>query len=308
MVHKIAITISFAALFIVGSLFYFLYNISGSPATAVAEAGMADNIFGYAWSSNIGWISFNDANIGSGGGFYGVNADASGNLSGYAWSSNIGWISFNHSAGCPGAAGNPVCQPKIDPASREISGFARACAGTVPGDCGGASRSDGWDGWISLRGASPNYGITTSTALPFYWSGWAWGSEVVGWISFSGTLPDGSIYGVCGPAVGSCAGPGLPPFTVAANASPNPAEVEKPVTWSALISGGTPPYSYDWSGTDGLSGVGASIQKIYKTVGLKTGTVTVADSSVPKKIMSASFDLTVVPKKKIGGIKEIQPE
>src|SRR3989338_509710 len=58
------------------------------------EAGSNDNVFGWAWSENIGWISFNNT---SGGGAvdYGVNVDTTtGIFSGYAWSENIGWISF----------------------------------------------------------------------------------------------------------------------------------------------------------------------------------------------------------------------
>ncbi len=306
MVHKIAITVALTSLFVVGAIFTFIYDYSP------AKASITDNIFGWAWSSNIGWISFNDANSGSGGGVYGVRADGIGNLSGFAWSPNIGWISFNAPdvAGCPGTAGNPGCSPKLNLSTHEISGFARACAGTVSADCGGASRSDGWDGWISLRGTSPAYGVTTTASSPYYWNGWAWGGEVVGWISFSGITSGGSGmgYGVFGPSSGGSGPLGPSPFVIASNGSPNPSEVGKPVTWSALVSGGNPPYSYSWGGTDGLSGGSLSIQKIYLTVGVKTGTVTVTDSSVPARTASASFDVSIIPKKKIGGIIEIQPE
>lgn len=53
--------------------------------------------------SGTGWISMNDTNPGSGGGTYGVNIPDSGDISGYAWSENLGWISFNGAdlAGCP---------------------------------------------------------------------------------------------------------------------------------------------------------------------------------------------------------------
>ena len=68
---------------------------------------------GWAWSSNIRWISFNSSNCdtdndgqsnggsgcpvaGTGMSAYSVKIDsANGNFSGYAWSSRIGWIRFN---------------------------------------------------------------------------------------------------------------------------------------------------------------------------------------------------------------------
>src|SRR4030043_165646 len=78
-----------------------------------AAAGTADNVSGFAWSENIGWISFNCKNaelpdprctID-----YGVNINpTTGVFSGYAWSENIGWIRFNESY-CPGNS----CQAKL---------------------------------------------------------------------------------------------------------------------------------------------------------------------------------------------------
>lgn len=56
-------------------------------------------------STGIGWISMNNINPGAGGGVsYGVNIPGGdGDVSGYAWSENIGWVSFNQGdlAGCP---------------------------------------------------------------------------------------------------------------------------------------------------------------------------------------------------------------
>lgn len=54
---------------------------------------------GWAWSENIGWISFNSTDdqdpstpgIQPATSNYGVNKNADGTLAGYAWSSNIGW-------------------------------------------------------------------------------------------------------------------------------------------------------------------------------------------------------------------------
>jgi hypothetical protein len=59
-------------------------------------AGSEHSLSGYAWSDNIGWVSFNCTDFGTCGAVdYGVNVDNSGYLSGNAWSSNIGWISFD---------------------------------------------------------------------------------------------------------------------------------------------------------------------------------------------------------------------
>jgi len=134
----------------------------------IAQSGASHNVRGWAWSENIGWISFN--NIGGGGAIdYGVNIDAAGNFSGYAWSENIGWISFNQSdlTGCP----QSPCSATLNIETGAVSGWARALA-----------NSSAWDGWIGLNGT--NYGLTVSKTTGEF-SGWAWGSDVVGWISFN---------------------------------------------------------------------------------------------------------------------------
>ncbi|TSD04947.1 MAG: conserved repeat domain protein [Parcubacteria group bacterium Greene0714_7] len=52
------------------------------------------------------------------------------------------------------------------------------------------------------------------------------------------------------------------------------------ITWTAVVSGGSGSYGYEWSGTDGLSGTGALIEKIYSTLGIKTASVTVTDTAL----------------------------
>ncbi|MFA5877442.1 MAG: hypothetical protein WC880_03720 [Candidatus Paceibacterota bacterium] len=52
------------------------------------------------------------------------------------------------------------------------------------------------------------------------------------------------------------------------------------ITWTAVVSGGSGSYSYEWSGTDGLSGTSALIEKIYSTLGIKTASVTVTDTAL----------------------------
>jgi len=151
--------------------------------TANAQ-GQSGAITGYAWSDTIGWISLN----GSG---YGLLIDTDGKLSGYAWSDNVGWVSANESelAGCPQ---NP-CRAKLQESN--LNGWLKALAG-------GSSQSGGWEGWISLSGSSPNYGVTKNPDGTF--TGYAWGSDVVGWVDFSFAQTN---YAICAPSTAyTCTG------------------------------------------------------------------------------------------------------
>ena len=134
--------------------------------------------FGWAWSENIGWISFNCDNpelpSPRCSNSYKVTIDAdTGEFSGYAYSENIDWISFNKSdlTGCPSG----TCEAKLE-ADNTVTGWARALA-----------YDGGWDGWIKLRGtaadASP-YGVSLNPSTKEF-EGYAWGSDVVGWLSFN---------------------------------------------------------------------------------------------------------------------------
>ena len=141
-----------------------------------------DNMSGYAWSSNIGWISFNCTNTATcAASDYGVHVDDSqkplgvGDFSGEAWSSNIGWVSFNRldTGNPPGAPFNSGSGPiaQIDWATGNVTGWTRALA----------ADGNGWDGWIKLSGTWAN-GVRFN-ANEF--KGYAWGSDVVGWVSFN---------------------------------------------------------------------------------------------------------------------------
>lgn len=150
-----------------------------------AQAGSFDNVSGFAWSENIGWISFNCTDLGSCGSFnYGVNIRDDNYLEGYAWSENIGWISFNLAdTGAPPGQynySNKGFIAKYDSVQQELRGWARALAGT--------EADDGWDGWIKLYKHSSdggaNYGVNYNQSTKEL-SGWAWSDSVIGWISFN---------------------------------------------------------------------------------------------------------------------------
>ncbi len=138
------------------------------------EAGEEHNLSGYAWSENIGWISFNCLDEDTCGSVnYGVNLESNNELSGYAWSDNIGWISFNESDldNCPKGA----CKAQL------VGGILKGWAKALAGD----EENDGWDGWISL-GTQPSGTIDYEVVLNgSEFSGYAWGSDVVGWIDFN---------------------------------------------------------------------------------------------------------------------------
>lgn len=168
----------FIALAAIAGLFliYFLYT---SPPTS--EASHLAPAFDWAWSSNVGWISFNCSNGNTcppnGTSNYKVYTDhlsaSEVQLRGYAWSSNVGWVSFEPTAGCPGVV---TCDARIS--GSELTGWAKVlstgewlslnCSNMGP--CGTPMNADYKVSYDSVTGNL---------------SGWAWGSGVVGWVSFS---------------------------------------------------------------------------------------------------------------------------
>jgi hypothetical protein len=191
----------------------FLFSFFGFVNSAFA--GMSQNVSGFAWSENIGWISFNATDCGVCTGVnctstglggcptpagtsykdYGVNIKSSGSLEGYAWSSGVGWISFEpvSVSGCPGAP----CDAYYDSGTKKITGWARACSVFASG-CSGALKTSnelgGWDGWIRLSGTAQSgipYGLDIDAGGDFH--GYAYGAAnsgipeqgVIGWISFN---------------------------------------------------------------------------------------------------------------------------
>ncbi|MEK7067587.1 MAG: hypothetical protein AAB956_01175, partial [Patescibacteria group bacterium] len=165
------------------------------------RAAVSDNIAGYAWSENTGWISFN--NISGGGNVnYGVNVDPStGDITGRAWSENLGWISLNRAD-----TGDPPSNPyknngplaNRNSGNGAVKGWMRVLAvcDTVPcASSGPGSNSGGWDGWIRFcdntmakcSGADQIAKIDASGNF----KGWAWSNDKVGWISLYGVTATG---------------------------------------------------------------------------------------------------------------------
>ncbi len=167
------------------------------PATA--RAGDADNIIGWAWGAEVGWISMNATNCEAlnragepdpcalGGTDYGVTIARNGAMSGFAWSRTAGWICVGSSCGTLGAEWGSATpssggwRARVNAITGEVTGWAKAVA-----------LKDG--GWISLSCentlscGSAAYRTTVNVATGVF-SGHAWSSSSdghgLGWISWA---------------------------------------------------------------------------------------------------------------------------
>jgi len=192
----IIIFIGITILLIVG----FTYDFLEKAEPVRGDGG--DNVSGWGWSDTIGWIAFNCTDAGCGSSNFGINIDfGTGDFSGYAWSDNIGWITLDPVGGHPGIAGTPTYSACID-----ISGInTEPCDGVGDLNVAGWARAvicettscSGWDGWILLGDSSRRWHATSTEDDQIRidpntneFRGWAWGSEVVGWISFNCLGPD----------------------------------------------------------------------------------------------------------------------
>ncbi|MCK9345363.1 MAG: hypothetical protein M0P64_04610 [Candidatus Pacebacteria bacterium] len=185
-IHQVRnVLIAIAVVVLIGAT----YLASSTPLRAPsAEAGSGENITGWAWSENVGWISLNSTTDGSATS-YGVSVDvtgkatgSTGDFSGYAWSENVGWISFNRSD-----AGNPPAAPfnggvgtiaQVDWSTGNVTGWAKVL-----------STNGGWDGWIKL--SDDTVGVWSGKGVKIVgnkFTGMAWGSTVMGWIDFAPTV------------------------------------------------------------------------------------------------------------------------
>ena len=144
------------------TLFFFLISFFSIQTTVLAGAN--DRFDGWAWSPNIGWVSFNCTNTNYCATVqYGVTLAGDGtSITGWAWSENIGWIDMS------GATFNK--------ATGAITGTVSAVTGTI--------EADGWDGLIYLSDTAPiAYGGVV--AMDDDVDGYAWGGTVVGWLSYN---------------------------------------------------------------------------------------------------------------------------
>ena len=286
-----------AALVIIGGVSYGLKNKKSEKV----YAGVGDNVTGYAWSENIGWISFNNTNT-EGGTSYGVNVlddSGIGKLSGYAWSENIGWISFNR-ADTVAPPNNDVGAPYnvlayID-SNNKLQGWARALAAcdSVPCTTSGAGiNTGGWDGWIRFtKITAPAYSVAFNDASKTF-EGFAWGSDVLGWISFNSincdTDGDGDSDGGSGcPPSGTV----MDPYMVSANFVINRA----PSASNLGISNSSTAYcdkflTFQWTFTDPDS---SDTQSAYKIEASYDGVTYIILRSADSSVTSVSIPLSEI--------------
>jgi len=160
-IYRAMIKIKIKIIFILTAVFLFGFGLYLAQA---AE----NSLEGYAWSENIGWISFNCSNNNSCAVVdYSVKInEANGKFSGYAWSENLGWIDFSPNPSYPA---QPNKSAELDFSTGQTSGWARI-----------VSLKDYSDsGWIKMSGS--NYGVVLNSGI---FDGFAWSDEI-GWIDFS---------------------------------------------------------------------------------------------------------------------------
>jgi|GEM_PF-2551138 len=139
-------------------VYVYLSEHPEATRTVHADGG---TLTGYAWSDNIGWISF--SGIAANSTPYGVTVANDGTLSGYAWSDSIGWIGF----------GGNSCGTRATMANGALTGWAQA-----------SSSNATWDGCIKLADtAAPAYGPSLNGSGEL--TGFSWGTDPIGWISYN---------------------------------------------------------------------------------------------------------------------------
>lgn len=201
----------------------------------------------------------------------GTAATGGGGTASTVKTNNIGWIQFGNlnTADFPEGNGTQPRNAYMD-SSGNLTGWAKALS---------ANPATGWDGFISLSG--DGYGVTlTNTAIPFITASaekglanmfawipkffntayasspsqrFAWGSDVVGWVDFSGVIVGSSL---------------TPAVTISANPTSGQVGVVNPgLTWSATNNPTSCTASGDWSGEKPVSGdnVSQGVLSISKT-------------------------------------------
>ncbi len=167
----------------------------------------SNDVTGWWWSSNTGWISLNCLDGGVGGAkvctdsSYGVKMIPGGDLQGYAWSDNIGWIQFGGLVGFPSGDGSTSANAHMDQSTGKLTGWVRATRAMNPGP--DVNDLGGWDGWISLDGNK--YQMTFDKTTGVSTGGFGWGGDnptlaglnlgtgVLGWINDFATYPSPTV-------------------------------------------------------------------------------------------------------------------
>src|SRR3989454_1034843 len=83
------------------------------------------------------------------------------------------------------------------------------------------------------------------------------------------------------------------PLTTSSTYSPTSPQVGQQVSFSGSASGGTSPYTFNWTFGDGSSGTGSTVTHTYTSAGTFTVVLTVKDSGSPQQTTSSQQSITV---------------
>ena len=207
--YYLASVVACALFFIVAGVLYWHYS-------ADAQVNI-NNVVGWAYSGNTGWISLNSQNcvsinnpavctVANPPVQYGLkitlNDDlTAGTLNGYAWSTNLGWICFGTTCAattpdntaadaifeCLDSAGDPVTCDLANNERANITGWARILS--LPG-------SEGWMRLNAVDAGVVDYGLYIDFSNPdsIFLSGYGWhyaggadsdASYGIGWVQFA---------------------------------------------------------------------------------------------------------------------------
>ena len=189
--YKKVLVISLTVI-VLGLLSFWSYNLWQQSIWEVqARYTNQPNLWGWAWTDTIGWISFNCLDTNSCDTLdYGVSLDVNTKrFTGYAWSDNVGWIQFD--------ADDEDYYASYDSTNKEIKGWAKIVSLFDPTK----SQAEN-DGLIKFDGNTWNTKIISD---PTYVAdgdlkGWAWSGGVhcqpgdanypcdevgLGWLSFN---------------------------------------------------------------------------------------------------------------------------
>lgn len=180
-----------AAAIVVAALFAF-------AAPAPARAGASDNVSGWAWAAEAGWMSMNATNCLDlnrdvdpdpcelAGNDYGVTIAADGRITGYAWSRSAGWICVG--ATCTGSGGAVPMggwQARVNAISGQLTGWAKAVSLGDGGWISFSCENGGTCGTVAYRTTvNPATGIVGGAG----WNGardGARAASAIGWVSWA---------------------------------------------------------------------------------------------------------------------------
>jgi uncharacterized repeat protein (TIGR01451 family) len=230
------------------------------------------------------------------------------NWQGEAWgggsntrTANIGWLSFagpgygvtGSGAACAGSGGGADLTAGTVSASEQDNGGEMLFEVPI-NNIGSADVTGGIDMRLQIAINSDessafdinidvDSAITDLTAGNFKTGSYTWDNppsgrhQVRACIDSNNEITEDNEGNNCGPVTtfqvdNPGTGGGL---SVSCSASPSTADVGETVTWTATVQNNIGVTTYDWSGTQGLSGSSSSVTKSYGSQGTKNATVTV---------------------------------